>query len=174
MLTISQMKIQLLFPCLLIVSAFACKKPAPTGYDPAQYNEPIIFLTSLRDSIPTQKLIKLNLEKIEGIKVKYPSGLYSSYFEYESDHRELIRTIGSLPFPMTAQLADTTCHVIPYAYLTMAGKNLPETELASAATFWSANPGEYTPYECIKGEFKHTLLISNNSRKVLHRVQFIG
>lgn len=169
------MKIHILFPCLLILSAWACKKPlASDTISPHEFNQPIIFYTSLRDTIPKSVLTPLHLDHVNGIKVKYPSGLHNSYFEYEADHTELIRTIGSLPFPLHAELADTTCHTIPFEYIRLSQDLVCPVELENSAPFWSASEEDYVAYACLKAPYKHTLLFSKNSKRVLHRIEFIG
>ena len=166
------MRIQILFPFLLILSAFACKKPAHSLED-SSYSQAVIFNTSLRDTMPAKALAELNLNNVTGIKVKYLSGHFASYFEYEADHRALIHTIGSLPFPLYAELSDTTCHVIPFHYVETARNTVSETEISNSG-FWLAKPEEYTAYECLKAPFKHTILLSRSSKKVLHRIEFVG
>ncbi|HEY3405798.1 MAG TPA: hypothetical protein VGK59_20580 [Ohtaekwangia sp.] len=166
------MRIQAIFPVLLIISAFACKKPVDSTYESA-FNEPVIFSTSLDDTISSETLTMLKLNRVNGIKVKYRSGQYASYFEYEADHHFLIRTIGSLPFPMSAVQSDTTCHPLPIRYLETVRNTLSETEISGSA-FWSVNPEEYTAYECLKAPFKHTILLSRSTKKVLHRIEFVG
>lgn len=139
-----------------------------------KFNQPVVFYTSLLDTIPKQSVNALHLGHVNGIKVLYPSGQFSSYFEYEADHPELIRTIGSLSFPLDSAVASTTCHTIPFDYVKASGNIVSSMELENASFFWSIAETEYVAYTCLKSPYKHTLLLSKNSKRVLHRIEFTG
>lgn len=139
-----------------------------------KFNLPVLFYTSLKDTFPKQSLQALHLEHVNGIKILYRSGQFSSYFEYEADHPELIRTIGSLSFALDSAVAGTTCHAMPFDYIRASKSMVPAIECEHAAFFWSVSEKEYVAYTCLKSPYKHTLLLNKNSKRVLHRIEFTG
>lgn len=162
-------------PFLLLAAVFICKKPAHLKGDSSFLSEPRTYLTSLQDSLPEKALQELKIhERVLGTKIKYPSGLYASYFEYESDSKTLIRTLGRLPFSRAEILADTVAHPIAIGEFNELKASVSLAEQEHAAVFWNTSLNDIVVYECIKAPFRHTLLISKTSSRVLHRIALEG
>ena len=163
------MRTSLLFPCLFVFSIFACKKPKHLD----SFTYPIILQTSLQDTLPSKAMGALKLDNVKGIKIGYFTGGYASYFEYEADRQSTLETISALSFSKRATISDTVCRRISHGYLALTKAQLSITELENSEFFWAAGEQEFDAYECIKGAFKHTLLISKNSKQIFHRIEFI-
>lgn len=162
-------------PLLLLAAVFICKKPSHLKGDSSFLSEPRTYLTSLQDSLPEKALQELKInERVLGTKIKYPSGLYASYFEYEADNKTLIRTLGRLPFSRAEILADTVAHPIAIGEFNELKASVSLAEQEHAAVFWNTSLNDIVVYECIKAPFRHTLLISRTSSRVLHRIAMEG
>lgn len=162
-------------PLLLLAAVFICKKPAHLRGDSSFLSEPRTFLTSLQDSLPEKALQELQIQRrVLGTKIKYPSGLYASYFEYEVDSKALIRTIGRLPFSRAEIVADTVAHPIAIGEFNELKASVSLSEQEHAAIFWNSSLDNVVVYECFKAPFRHTLLISKTSSRVLHRIALEG
>ncbi len=160
---------------LLFIGGVACKKPAHIGQTDLHGDAPAIVLSaSLSDSLPAKTLTELQIEDVQGIKVKYGNGLHSSYFEYDADPESLLAKISYLPFSKYTVRADTTCRPVAFAEVEFMRSHLTHFETENAAFFWDATSEAYHVYECIKTPLRHTLLISKNSNRVLHRIEFLG
>lgn len=162
-------------PLLLLAAILICKKPGHLKGDSSFLSEPRTYLTSLQDSLPENALQELKIhERVWGTKIKYPTGLYASYFEYEADSKTLIRTLGRLPFSRAEILADTVAHPITLDEYRELKASVSPTELEHANIFWNAALEDIVVYECLKAPFRHTLLISKTSSRVLHRIALEG
>ncbi len=163
----------LLVPILLFFSMILLKKPS----DPYTYTidegAPVVFYTSLADTLPQKALDELDVASTLGIHVRYLSGHDVRYFTYETPAR-VPDIIASLPFHRTANLADTVSRVISYDEVEKIRHTISDTELQAASFFWNINPEEFTAFECVKGEMKHNFLIHKISNTVLHRVEYVG
>lgn len=166
------MRLSFIFPCLLVLSALSCKKPGQSNLatDPESI-PPLVLSTSLNDTLSPKAMRALNLEKVTGLKVKYITGHYASYFEYEADRRQVLKTISQLPFSQYAAAADTVCSPLTRTDLALLRQHISSVELENASSFWTADLEEFEVYECLKSPLKHTILISKNSRRVLHRIE---
>jgi hypothetical protein len=166
------MRLSFIFPCLLVLSALSCKKPGRSNLtpDPASI-PPLVLATSLSDTISPNALRALKLEKVTGLKVKYITGHFASYFEYEADGKQILKTISQLPFSRYATLADTVCSPLTPVDLALLRKHVSGDEIKHGSSFWTADLEEFELYECLKSPLKHTILIGKNSRRILHRIE---
>lgn len=160
-------------PIVAIMALGACKKPRLESE--LDYIPPLVLATSLEDSLPLRAIDTLDLPKIYGTKILYHNGLHASYFEYEADPDAVMQTVSQLPFPIHLNIpADTLCRPIsPYDIETMM-KLISVEEKESTSNFWASYKKNSHAFECIKGQFKHTLLLSRNSNRILHRIEFLG
>lgn len=166
------MRLSFIFPCLLMLSALSCKKPGRSNLavDPVNI-PPLVLSTSLSDTISPHALRAMKLEKVTGLKVKYITGHFASYFEYEADAKQVLKTISQLPFSRHATLADTVCSPLTSADLALLRQHVSGDELTHGSSFWTADLEKFELYECLKSPLKHTILISRNSRRILHRIE---
>jgi hypothetical protein len=170
------MKTTLAFPLLLLLAIITCKKPTASLNSTAweEYTNPVITPAVLRDTLPVKYYALLSAQEIHGIKVSYPSGNHTSYFEYVADAENVLRTISALPFKRTNALVDAACRMsqLPFS---LTGKTiLSQEETAAAQFFWNINPNDYIHYECLKSPARHTLLIHKRTKRILHRIESIS
>lgn len=169
-----------IFPLLLILSAFACKKPVLEPHAAASYTAvmeaapPLLSTTTLADTLPPQALTALQTGTVNGVKLTYAGGRYASYFAYQANPQTVIETISTLPFARYAVVADTVCYKTSFTTLAQLQQTLSDTELQSSAFFWNAPHDQFEVYECLKAPLRHTLLISRRSGQVFHRVEYVG
>jgi hypothetical protein len=169
-------KLTALLPLLLIVAFFSCQEPKSRQltYEQAENTPPLVLYTSLDDSLPPKAIQSLNLQqRVLGLKVKYMTGQYASYFEYEAKGDQVLETISRLPFSLNASRADTLCLRMDYRYLEFMKAEMSPVELENAPAFWTAGD-DFEVYECNKYPYLHTVLINRKSNKVLHRVALLG
>jgi hypothetical protein len=151
----------------------ACKKPRLE--EELDYIPPLVLATSLEDSLPSKAIKALNVPNTIGTKILYHNGLYASYFEYESDPNAVIETVSQLPFPISSNIpADTLCRPISPRDIETMMKLISAEEKESTANFWTSYKNKYDAFECIKGHFRHTLLVNRSSNRILHRIEFLG
>ena len=169
------MKTALTFVALLLLAFTGCKKN--TDYQALLDNAdadniPVIITTvSVYDTLPRNALVQLDLFQTHGVKVEHATGRYTCYFAYETGSAaELLRRISALPF-RRGQPADTLCRKMTQPFSLSGQKLLSEAEQRSSAFFWPAHTGDYTHYECVKGNQRHTILISKVDDTVLHRIE---
>lgn len=169
------MKQFLTLPLLLLLGLAACQKPKENIESSYNYNsfEPLVLYTSLHDTLSEKAMKGMKLEKVDGLKIKYPTGNYSSYFEYMADPHDVLREIGHASFPVYASIADTLCRKVDYKTLALMRQNISATEQETCSFFWNVNEHEFEVYECFKGSLKHTLLINHHSNQILHRIEFV-
>lgn len=169
-----------IFPLLLLLSAFACKKPVLEPNAKATYAALLRSMPTLNgsialeDTMPAEAVAALNTGNINGVKLSYANGRYASYFAYEADAETVINTIATLPFNRYAPVADTTCYKTNFDTLEQLQHTLSEAELQSSAFFWNAPREQFEVYECLKAPLRHTLLISRRSGQVFHRIEYVG
>jgi hypothetical protein len=164
------MKNRLPLYLLLALFAFgACKKPI---MEVAHQSIPPLELTaSIQDSLPATAVSVLKLNGLTGLKVKYHTGLYTSYFEYHADKNLLLKTLSELPFSLNAAMADTRCGSVSFHEMEMYYKSIPTYE--TEYSFWKIDRHNVEVYECIKPPFRHLVQITN-SNQVFHRIEFLG
>jgi hypothetical protein len=157
---------------LLLFSLGACKKPIlETG---ERVIPPLVLSTSIYDSLPGHAIRELQLTEVTGLKFKYYTGHYTSYFEYSADKEVLLKVLSELPFTMGVSSADTTCRQISPREIGSIRRRISTTELEGSSFFWNVDNGNVEVFECLKPPFRHIVQISNNSKKVLHRIEFLG
>lgn len=160
---------------VVLLFTIACKKPvASVNDDNFADIPPLILRTSLKDTLTKKVLTTLQLNDTEGVKIKYQNGNYASYFTYEADRDALLRAVDSIPFARYAVKADTVCYQISFREIALLKQKVPAAEYEAAAFFWDVNAAAYDVYECLKPPLRHTLLISKNTRQVLHRAEYIA
>lgn len=162
-------------PLLLLFFLAACDKRQQTLNTLASVDEaigPVVLHASLRDTLSPAFLQALQLEKVEGLNVKYLSGQETHYFAYIADPDAVLRAVVHTAFSTHVAVADTVCRRLDHHALAMLAQPLHATELAAGAFFWEADAAEFEVYECVRGPIRHTLLISRATRNVLHRVEF--
>ncbi len=166
-----------LFPILLAISALSCNRIQPSDPDKSiAYNEaePVVFSTSLADTLSQKAFDELNVGEVSGIKVKYLSGHENRYFEYVAEKQLVLRVISHLPFTKYSVFSDTNCRRISFNDLNTVREKISETEYENSLSFWNADPGSIEVYECIKSPLRHTLLFDSKSNHVTHRIEVLG
>src|SRR5688500_17018085 len=167
------LKWMVVLPIVVLMALGACKKPRLENE--LDYIPPLVLATSLEDSLPDEAITALNLPKTNGTKVLYHNGLYASYFEYEADPDAVMKTVSQLPFPIYLNIAaDTLCRPISRHDVETMMKLISAEEKESTSNFWAGSKNNSNAFECIKGQFKHTLLLNRNSNGILHRIEFLG
>jgi hypothetical protein len=170
------MKSALIFSGLLVVAIIWCQKPV---YDLEGSNTtmaPIVFYTSLADTLPKRTFEKLGLrDRVVGVKINNLTGMDVRYFQYEADPDVLIKALSETPFDINTQSpADIQCHEITYGDLTFSFQNVSDAESNYAASFLNSFHEGYEVYECVKSPLKHQVLIQRNTNRVFHRIEKIG
>jgi hypothetical protein len=166
------MRILFTIPLLILLALGACKKPVLEI--PLDYIPPLVLSTSIQDSLPAAAIKVLKLDGVSGLKIKHHNGMYASYFEYEADKNLLVNTISNLPFSMDAAKADTRCHPISLQQIDVIRQNLLPGELENTTFFWNVDRSHLKVFECIKPPYRHTIQMSENSNRILHRIELLG
>jgi hypothetical protein len=159
-------------PLLLLLSIVACKKPNLDAGSLSNDISPIIFYTSLADTLPAKTYQQLHVDHVTGIKIKDLQGHEVRYFEYQADRDILLKALSHTPFEKYALLSDTVCRRITFNELSTI--NISPAERKASSFFWDSEEDEYEVYACIKSPMKHWVLINRSSRKILHRIEYIG
>lgn len=168
------MKPGLIFPLLLIGSAFACQKPERVHQNEivwTEYSHPQITAANLYDTLPAFVKHDVKVEQLQGVKIIYQSGAEVSYFEYKADAKKIIDAVSKLPFKKCNATADTLCRKIEIPYSLSGSKVLSKEELVATSFYWEINVKEYDYYECLKSPMRHTILINRNNGRILHRIE---
>lgn len=131
---------------------------------------PLVFATSLYDSLPHNIVDMLKLGDVEGTKVKYRSGAYAAYYHYSADREQLLRALTLTPVPVWDVVADTSYHHLIKPELDALCKSIPFAELDYDEGFWSAPLDQFDIIESIKPPYRHVFLISKSDQMVFHRV----
>lgn len=166
------MKFKFLFPLLLLFGAFACTNPCKNVSDLNDV-EPIVFYTSLADTLPKETFEKINTGNVLGVKFKDMKGNDIRYFEYKADAKSLISSLSEMPFDKESVLADTLCRRIGLEVLRYSLEQTSASEENYAGQFRYADEQEFFIFECIKPPLKHTVLTAKKSNKVLHRIAYL-
>jgi hypothetical protein len=157
---------------LLLLFALACKKPNLDSALLANELDPIVFYTSLKDTLPVKTYQKLQVEKVIGIKIKNLQGHEVRYFEYEADRDKVLKALSQMPFKKYAILSDTLCRKINFHEINIF--NISPTELEASSFFWNVDKNEYDVYACTKSPMKHLVFVNKSTKKILHRIEYIG
>lgn len=116
-----------------------------------------------------------DVHQLNGVRVvNRETGKFTYYFEYIANKQDTLRRVAALPF----LLKDNRPSSLACELMTVDGNPLDDSKLAPAekeasAFFWNASAEEFTFYECYKSPVKHTLLLSKNSDRILHKVELI-
>jgi hypothetical protein len=140
--------------------------------DPSVINEeipPLVTSASLSDSIPPQMLTSLGFSNVTGVKYRHHTGMAASYFTYKAEREKLIYLLSILPFKTVHSNADTNCHDVPFHALSELKREAHPQEVQSEE-FWAATEKDFDAFESIKPPYRHTLLISKNDSRVIHRI----
>ncbi len=169
------MRVLLLLPLLILFSLAACKKSERFNtFDKSALPPPLVVFTSLANTLPANAFQNLHVQNVQGIKLKYATGQYVSYFEYEADRNTVLQAIGNVPFSIHSTLADTTCRKVTNESLEMLKSMVSMEEVDMGISFWEAGAHETEVYECLKPPFKHILIINRASTRIRHRIEYIG
>jgi hypothetical protein len=122
------------------------------------------------------EILGYSIEKIKelhAIKISQADKV-SYYFEYEADHTKVMELLATMPFQLDDNKSSVQCGLMnsdtnPLLY----AATLSKAERDASDFFWAAQPSEYVFYECTKSPLKHTMLVSKNSSRILHRVEVI-
>jgi hypothetical protein len=166
------MRILLTIPLLVLLALGSCKKPVLEI--PLDFIPPLVLSTSIQDSLPAAAIKVLKLDGVSGLKIKHHNGMYASYFEYEADKNLLLNTISTLPFSMDANKADTRCHLISLEQIDALRRDLLPGEFENTMFFWNVDRSQMKVFECIKPPYRHTIQMSENSNRILHRIELLG
>lgn len=150
----------------LLFALGSCKKPvleATTDGVP-----PLVLATSIYDSLPSETVKVLGLEKVNGLKLLYRSGEEVSYFHYKADKKNLLRVLSELPFNANSRIADTLCRKISLAELSRPWDDLSDFDSKMPVNIEEA---AVTVYQCSKPPFLHTIIARLESDEILHRVE---
>jgi hypothetical protein len=135
--------------------------------------EPYIEPASVNDTINNQRFSDLAVHQLSGFRVMYFPGRWDYYFEYNTDHHELLKVIGKLPFNVFDEKGDLACRPIPKTDAE-SGQQIHssfDNVLSVTASFRNTTDENFAYYECIKGNKKHVLFLSLDSDRVLHRIE---
>jgi hypothetical protein len=169
------MRVLLLLPLLILFSLAACKKSEQFHtLDKSALPPPLVVFTSLANTLPANTFQNLHVQNVQGIKLKYATGQYISYFEYEADRNTVLRVIGNVPFSKHSTLADTTCRRVANESIQILKSIVSMEEQEMGISFWEASAHETEVYECLKPPFKHILIINRDSPRIRHRIEYIG
>jgi hypothetical protein len=156
------MKSGLFFSSLLFLAILGCSKPNFETTEVSDGFAPMVFHTSLADTLPAKTFDQLQLSnKTVGIKVTDLSGLDVRYFEYEADADILINALSTSPFNVDGSFSDLSCRKLSILDLDL-GLN-PEICTTSDRPYLTAFLNKYRKnfevYECVKSPLKHQLFI---------------
>ena len=133
---------------------------------------PVVFGTSLHDSVPAHLLSQMGLPDVNGTKLKFLNGNFASHFRYNAPAERVLRTLSMIPVPFSDVLADTTYRRIPHLELNTFVAGLSAFEKDEFPDFVNAASSGVDAYECIKPPFRHIVLISRTDNSVFHRVEY--
>ncbi len=168
------MRVLFTLPLLILFALASCRKSEQfNALETSAMPPPLVVLTSLADTIPEKSFHNLHVEDVQGFKVKYATGQYVSYFEYEADRNTVLRTIGNLPFSKYSPLADTSCRKVTNESIQMLRSIVSIEEQEVGISFWESSANE-TVYECLKPPFNHILIINRDSSRIRHRIEYTG
>lgn len=167
------MKSALFFSVLLLLSIVACKKPSYSTdglvYD---HSMPVLFYTSLADTLPKKTFDQLNLsDRVVGIKINNLNGLDVRYFEYQADPDVMIGALSKMAFDKHEIRADTLCRKITSQEMRLTFEQVSSSELAYASSFFNSTSASFEFYECLKSPYRHHVVIDRVTNKVMHRIE---
>src|SRR5688572_1886075 len=167
------MRISLFISVLVVFGLLSCERPPAYLNDTSTWDEfktPTLSNVSVYDTLPKKIFQYVAINQLNGIKAAYSSGRSTIYFEFEGDPSSFLRAISTLPFTKT-DVSDTFCRKIDKPFSLRGKRLLSDQEIRAASFFWEIDPAEFTQYECLKGKQRHTILVSNTSGRILHRIE---
>lgn len=164
-----------IFPFVMIMSLFACHRPAHLNVGDETDLSVFTKQIALKDTLPERIIESLHLQDVMGLQFSYPDGHVVRYFDYETDKNALLVAISNLPFSKYANRADTVCRAIPFEDIDVVLRSqVNSSEIDGWTAFWESRSDDFDAYECQKAPVRHILLISRHTNRVLHRVEFTG
>lgn len=134
---------------------------------------PMIMTTSLADTLAPEFIKMVGITDVSGTKFIAPSRTWSSYFSYHADKQKVFSALQQLPFTFTDNKVDLSVRRVSPNDLQRIKSSLPHGEILNAEKFWSPIK-DSDVYEFIKPPFRHTLIISETSGIIQHRIEFAG
>jgi hypothetical protein len=164
--------------CITIVTVIcSCQRNTSSDADESgvwtAYKSPTFKHISLYDTLPKKAADYLSAVEIHGVRAIYKDGRHTSYLEYEADPMRVLYAIQSIPFAMH-EGGDTLCRDMNQDFSLTGQRVLSDAEKEKTSFFWKINPEEFIYYECLKGSQRHTILVSKNSNRILHRVEMLA
>lgn len=162
-----------IFPFVMLMSLFACHRPAHLNVSDESGLSVFTKQIALKDTLPEHIVESLHLQDVMGLEFTYPDGHVVRYFDYETDKNALLAAISNLPFSKYAQRADTACRSIPFEDIDVVLRSqVNSSEIDGWPVFWDSSGNDFDVYECQKAPARHILLISRDTNRVLHRIEF--
>lgn len=167
------MRSALFFSILLILSIVSCKKPSySTDGFTFDHSVPVLFYTSLADTLPKKTFEELKLhDRVVGIKINNLNGLDVRYFEYQIDADVLISALSKMSFDKREIVADTICRKITSQEMELALMQVSAAELACANSFFNSTLAGFDMYECLKSPYRHHVIVDRLTNMVKHRIE---
>lgn len=162
------MRVVLPILMMLLFALGSCKKPVLE--QTTLSIPPLVLATSIYDTLPSETVKVLGLEKVSGLKLLYRSGEEVSYFHYRTDRKKLLHALSELPFNPNSRIADTLCRTTSLAELSRPWDDLSDFDSQLQPCTEEA---AVTVYQCTKPPFLHTIIASKESNEILHRVELI-
>jgi hypothetical protein len=114
------------------------------------------------------------LQQLNGIQIlNRDTGKLTYYFEYIADKQDTLRRIAAMSFLKDNRISSTACELMNTNLNPLDHSDLTQEERDATSFFWDARANEFPFYECYKSPMKHTLLLSKNSNRILHKVEFV-
>lgn len=132
--------------------------------------ESYVTPASLHDTLPPSYLEKVKASEIQGYKIQKEAGAITYYYEYKADHKQVLKELAALPFPVDSVRADIQVRAITHvSELKQLEALLKDKQVTNA--FHVTEPIEnYSIYQCVKAE-QHFVLLSKNTHTVIHIIQ---
>jgi hypothetical protein len=114
------------------------------------------------------------LQQLNGVKIfNADTGRFTYYFEYIANKQDTLRRIAALPFLKDNRRTSLSYQLLDSFENPLDGSKLSKEEYEASSFYWDARGEEFTFYECYRSPMKHTILLSKNSDRVLHKVEVI-
>lgn len=156
-----------LFAALVVYLPTARKAGTPFSDSPYVINHASVKHEFFKDP-------SFELEELNGVRVEdRQTGKVVYYFEYVANKQDTLRRIAALPFRKDDRPSSITYMLMESMNSPLDGTSLSTEEREAASFFLEADGEEFTFYECFKSPVKHTLLLSKNSDRILHKVEVV-
>jgi hypothetical protein len=141
--------------------------------DTSRAQSPIVTSTSLADTLAPEFIKILGIPDVAGTRIVAPYRTWSSYFIYSADKQKVFEALEQLPFTFTDDNVDLSVRPISFGDLHLIKTSLMPEEISTMSAFWIPND-DSRAYEFIKPPFRHTLIVSERTGNIQHRVEFAG